>query len=103
MLTDEKAFRAALDGVTVDWMYSCEHYLTNKAMNRIAWLGQAALTYSRGIPSTFRGGFNLLSEEQKDKANHIAHEYLNRWMIEHFRKEIPFEEAISVGRQVEIY
>lgn len=103
LLTDEQAFRDALDGVITEWKYSCEHYLTNKAMNRIAWLGQAALTYARGIPSTFRGGFNLLSKDQQDKANHIAHEYLNRWLVMNARDEMDFDEAYDDKRQVDIY
>jgi ParB-like chromosome segregation protein Spo0J len=103
LLSNEKEFRAALDGVITKWKYSCEHYLTNKAMNRVAWLGQAALCYSRGIPSSFRGGFHLLTKEQQDKANEIAHEYLNKWFRSKNRQEISLEEALSVGRQVEIY
>lgn len=34
-------FREALEHVIAQWKHSCEHYLTNQAMNRIAWLGQA--------------------------------------------------------------
>lgn len=103
LLSNENEFRNALEGVITNWKHSCEHYLTNKAMNRIAWLGQASLSYARGIPSTFRGRFNLLTKEQQDKANEIAYEYLNKWMLKNNRKEVSFEDAISVGRQVEIY
>lgn len=103
LLTNDKAFREALDNVISEWKHSCEHYLTNKAMNRIAWLGQASLCYAKKIPSTYRGGWALLSEKQQDKANRTAHEYLNKWMVANNREEVPFEEALSVGRQVEIY
>ncbi len=103
MLTNENEFREALEGVINNWKHSCEHYLTNKAMNRIAWLGQSALTYARGIPSKYKGGFNLLSEEQKNKANEIALEYLNKWMERNGRDKVSMDEALSVGRQVEIY
>lgn len=103
MLSNEDEFRSALDGVISNWKHSCEHYLTNKAMNRIAWLGQASLTYARGIPSTFRGGFNLLPKEQQDKANEIALEYLNKWLTSNNRSALSMDEALSVGRQVEIY
>lgn len=103
LLSDDDQFRKALDGVISEWKHSCEHYLTNKAMNRIAWLGQAALCYAKGISSEFRSGFSLLSEGQQEKANRTAYEYLNRWFSEHGFDEISFEEAMSVGRQVEIY
>jgi ParB-like chromosome segregation protein Spo0J len=103
LLSNEDEFRNALNSVITEWKHSCEHYLTNKAMNRIAWLGQASLCYAKGIPSTFRGGFHLLSEQQKDKANLIAFEYLNKWLEEHEFEKATFEEAISDGRQAEIY
>jgi hypothetical protein len=103
LLTDEKQFRDALEYITTKWIHSCEHYLTNKSMNRIAYLGQAALCYAKGIPSTFRGGFHLLSDQQQEKANRIAFEYLNKWLKNHEFSEITFEEAIQPDRQVNIY
>lgn len=103
LLTDEKEFRGALDRVTSEWVNSCEHYLTNKSMNRIAWLGQAALCYARGIPSTFRGGFHLLSEVQKEIANRIAWESLNEWLRRNNFPEVAFEDAIGKEIQVGVY
>jgi ParB-like chromosome segregation protein Spo0J len=103
LLSDEKQFRDALEYITTKWIHSCEHYLTNKSMNRIAYLGQAALCYAKGIPSTFRGGFHLLSDQQQEKANRIAFEYLNKWLKNHEFSEITFEEAIQPDRQVNIY
>ncbi len=102
-LSDENQFRDALESVITEWENSCEHYLTNKAMNRIAWLGQASLCYARGIPSAFRGGFNLLSLDQQEKANRIAFEYLNKWLKENGYEEETFEDASCLGRQAEIY
>jgi hypothetical protein len=102
-LSDDEKFRIALNGVITEWKYSCEHYLTNVAMNRIAWLGQAALAYALHIPSKFCGGFYLLTEEQQDRANQTAFEYLNKWLTANSYPIVTFEEAYSVGRQVEIY
>jgi hypothetical protein len=96
-------FEKGLIGVISEWKHSCEHYLTNKAMNRIAWLGQAAMCYSTGIPSKFCGGFNLLSEDQQSKANELALIYLNKWMVLNGRNEVSMEDALSIGRQVNIY
>ena len=103
LLTNETNFRDALEKVTTEWVHSCEHYLTNKSMNRVAWLGQAALCYARGIPSVYRGGFNLLTEDQQIKANNIALEYLNKWLVEHGLEEVSYEEALQIDRQAEIY
>jgi ParB-like chromosome segregation protein Spo0J len=102
-LTNDESFSAALEHVTTNWKHSCEHYLTNAAMNRIAWLGQAAACYAMGIPSSFRGGFNLLTESQKQRANGIALEYLNKWLAVNGRPEVTLDQAYSGDRQSDIY
>lgn len=102
-LSNDALFRDGLQGVLDNWVNSCEHYLTNKAMNRIAWLGQAAMCYSTGVPSKFCAGFNLLTTEQQETANNTALEYLNKWMKKYNREEVSMEDALSIGRQVNIY
>ncbi len=95
LLKNEKAFRAALKRVITEWVKSCEHYLSNESMNRIAWLGQAALCIAKQIPSTFRGGFHWLTEEEKNKADSIALEYLNKWLKAHGEPSLTMEESKS--------
>jgi ParB-like chromosome segregation protein Spo0J len=102
-LSNDNEFKKALEGVLFNWINSCEHYLTNKAMNRIAWLGQAAMCYATRIPSKYCAGFNLLTIEQQERANEIALEYLNKWNAKYNRSEITMEDALSIGRQVNIY
>ena len=103
LLTDENEFRTALAYIITEWPNSCEHYLGNSAMNRIAWLGQASACFSRGVPSDFRGGWQLLTEEQQNKANLIALEYLNRWLVSQGKPEVTLEDGLANGRQSEIY
>lgn len=79
MLSDIPAFQTALGRVILEWRNSCEHYLTNERMNRIAWLGQAALCIEFGIPSCFRGGYNMLTEAQQQAADEAALQALNLW------------------------
>jgi len=102
-LSNDELFKNGLQGVLDNWINSCEHYLTNKAMNRIAWLGQAAMCYYSGVPSKFCSGFNLLTQEQQNHANEIALKYLNIWMKKYNRSEVTMEDALSIGRQVNIY
>ena len=102
-LSNDELFKQGLQGVLDNWINSCEHYLTNKAMNRIAWLGQAAMCYSTGVPSKFCAGFNLLTPDQQERANKIALEYLNKWMDKYNKEPISMEDALSIGRQVNIY
>jgi len=78
-LQDLKAFGAGMDRVFAEWPHSCEQFLTNTSMNRIAWLGQSAMCITTGIPSCYRGGFKLLSQEEQDAADALAQEYLTKW------------------------
>jgi hypothetical protein len=80
-LRDLDRFRAGLEGVLADWPTSVEHYLTNERMNRIAWLGQAAMCHQTGIPRAFRSGFMQLSADEQAAANALALEYLNRFLV----------------------
>jgi hypothetical protein len=71
-------------------------------MNRIAWLGQAALCHKYGIPSEFRGGYGLLTEAQQLSADEAAHRALNTWMARNGREPVPLEVA-NPNRQSDIY
>lgn len=79
-LSDLNKFETALNRVLSEWKNSCEHYLSNEKMNRIAWLGQASLCIETGIPSSFRTGYFLLSKQQQQKADEMALKYLNIWL-----------------------
>ncbi len=103
LLTNLELFESTLQKVITEWKFSCEHYLTNKSMNRIAWLGQAALCYTKGIPSTFRGGFHILSDSQKDAANKMALKYLNQWLEKNNTAPVTLEEGLIIDRQAEVY
>lgn len=92
-LADPERFGAALEVVTTQWPHSCEHYLTNDRMNRIAWLGQAAVAQALGIPSGCRGGYNRMTQPQKEAADALALEYLNRWLIANGRESVTLEMA----------
>lgn len=102
-LANDDLFAETLEKVISEWKYSCEHYLTNTAMNRIAWLGQASMCYATGIPSKFCSGFNLLTSDKKDTANGIALVALNKWLDRNNMAQVEMDEALSVGRQIEIY
>jgi len=79
-LSDVNGFEIILNKIINEWKNSCEHYLTNDSMNRIAWLGQAALCYKYKIPSCYRGGYNMLSRQQQMDADKMALKYLNKWL-----------------------
>ena len=101
-LADLPRFERALSGVISDWKHSCEHYLTNSAMNRIAWLGQASACYELGISQEYRGGFTFLTEQQQVSANKLALKYLNKWLSQNDRPQLSMAGA-NPGRQSDIY
>jgi hypothetical protein len=82
-LSDDDRFMAAIRRVFVEWPVSCEHFLTNESINRIAWLGQASMCIETGVPSIFRGGFKRLSVDGQRRANSVAEECLREWCEAH--------------------
>jgi hypothetical protein len=103
ILSDQDLFSEILNSLIIDWKFSCEHYLTNKAMNRIAWLGQAAVCYSSGVPSRYSDAWFDIPENTKKEANKTALKYLNKWLNMNSINEETEEEALSIGRQIELY
>lgn len=101
-LADLPRFEASLKVIISEWKYSCEHYLTNDRMNRIAWLGQAAVAQAMAIPSCCRGGYNLLTDEQKRSADEMALLYLNKWLLNQGKPSLEREQALS-RTEAELY
>ena len=95
-LSDLELFGNTMCKVITEWKYSCEHYLTNPKMNRIAWMGQAAMCLHSGIPSRFRGGYNILSDEQKQQADELALKYINIWFKRNDYSELNMTEIQSL-------
>jgi len=102
LLSDIPEFERVLQCVVTEWKHSCEHYLTNSAMNRIAWLGQAALCYKHRIPAEFRGGYGLLTEAQQLAADEAALRAMNDWMARNGRQAVAMGDA-NPNRQSDIY
>lgn len=82
-LRDDAAFRSSIEQVFDEWPVSCEHFLTNDSMNRIAWIGQAAMCMATGVSRAYRGGFMRLTDQEKRIANATAAEYLQLWVERH--------------------
>lgn len=82
-LRDIPRFEKALQRVVEEWPTSCEQFLSNDSINRIAWLGQAAMCIETGIPRKYRAGFMLLNSSEQYLANETAHKTLTEWMRAH--------------------
>lgn len=79
-LANDARFSNSLEMVISSWPISCDHFLSNESINRIAWLGQASMCMNTGIPMWYRGGFKMLSGAQQKVANAIADSYLKKWV-----------------------
>lgn len=67
-----------------EWKYSCEHNLSNEAMNKIAWLGQSACCIYDKIPSTITmEAWHKVPKEFRDIADSIAKEIINQYELNH--------------------
>lgn len=66
--------------VTATWPNSCEHNLTNPAMNRIAYIGQGACCIYAGVSSTITmEAWSSVPKEFRDQADKIAAIVLKEW------------------------
>lgn len=79
-LRDTPRFEAALRRVLSEWPVSCEHFLSNDSINRIAWLGQAAMCIATGVPRWYCAGFLLLTHYEQRIANATAGHALTTWL-----------------------
>jgi hypothetical protein len=81
MFNSEELTIQYMNKVIEEWKYSCEHNLTNEALNRIAYIGQAACCLYAEVPSTITmEAWNLLSKDVQNRSDNIAKEVINKWL-----------------------
>lgn len=102
-LRDIPRFEAAMDGVFRDWPNSTEHNLTNERMNRIAWLGQAAMCWDTGVPAAFCNGYSQMDRADQQAADNAALGKLNEWLAANGRETVPDLKAAERTTQPELY
>jgi len=74
---------ASFKSLIENWPYSSQVNLSNKSINRQAWLGQAACCFSHGAneDETKIAWFKLTIEEQ-NRANQVADYYITKFELE---------------------
>ena len=72
--------REYMERIIHEWKYSCEHNLTHKALNKIAYLGQCSTCLFCGVPAnlTKRAWWDV-PDEFRDIADKIAGETISKW------------------------
>lgn len=80
MFSNNELTKTFMEKVTDEWVYSCEHNLSNMSINRIAYIGHAACCIYGGVPSTLTmQAFSLVSKSNRDIADKLAQEVINKW------------------------
>lgn len=75
--------------VIEDWIYSCEHNLTNNSLNKIAYIGQAACCLYAGCPNTITmEAWSLVDEKKRNQADSIAKEVIKKWESNQKNKQL---------------
>lgn len=103
LLLDIPEFIRIMRLIILEWPASCEHNLTNERMNRIAWMGQSSLTYKYKIPSRYRGGYHLLSEQDRLNADNAALMVINEWLELRGYDERHNLQTIQSKTEVDLY
>ena len=82
--------------VANEWPISCEHNLTDEAMNRKAWIGHAATALAIGCPEHItRQAWGRLTDQQRDAANEQAQNAINEWVARHTNKDRGLHSAVE--------
>jgi hypothetical protein len=77
LLRDPTSLKYEMRWVAYNWPYSAAINLTNRSLNRQAWLGQAACCHKYGVPEYItKKAWHLLSDRQKELANAVADEVI---------------------------
>jgi len=88
LFSDQKNTYKYMKLVIDTWKNSCEHNLTNNSLNRIAWLGQSACVVFASVPySVTMEAWHQVSKENRDKADTIAKELIEKWETNHLTKK----------------
>ncbi len=66
--------------VVQEWKYACEHNLTDRSLNRQAWVGHAACALAHGLPEYIvRRAWGMLTDQQRYDANAEASKAIKFW------------------------
>jgi hypothetical protein len=85
-MNNTSLFGIWMNKVIDNWIVSCENALTDYSMNRIAWLGQAAVAYALQIPENItRTAWSKLNEKRQLLANGESERAILRWEV-NYRK-----------------
>lgn len=87
LLSNQNEFYKYAKRVITEWVYSCEHNLTDPSLNKIAYIGQSACCLKNNTPSfVTRNAWQYIDEDIQIMANNTAKKILKEWKIKHLQK-----------------
>lgn len=79
---NDELYGSAMLEVIDNWKITCEHNLSDKSINRKAFIGHCAVCYKLGIPEYItRMAWHHLTEDQQNKANKRAEYAIKQWEL----------------------
>jgi len=86
ILTNEELFFKTSLKMIYEWKISASVNLTNKSINRLAWIGQAACSYKYNVPEIItKKTWKLLANKQQLNANKIANKIVIQYEKNYYR------------------
>lgn len=87
LLSHYKQLKKYMILAVTKWIYSPEMNMSNRSLNRQAWLGKSACCLYCGAPEYITAqAWKSLTDNQREKANKIADEVIKMWEGEHEKR-----------------
>ena len=87
LLSNQEEFYKYASKVIKEWVFSCEHNLTDPSLNKIAYIGQSACCLANGTPAFItRNAWSYIDEFDQLAANETARKVLKEWRYKELTK-----------------
>lgn len=87
LISDHLLYGSWMMRVIEEWPFACEQNLTERGLNRRAWIGHAAVCLAINCPEYItRMAWWHLTEEQQKEANKQADLAIKEWETRHINK-----------------
>ena len=107
LFSSEYLTRKYMDLVLIEWVYSCEHNLTNPNLNKVAYIGQAACCLFDNVPSLVTmNAWKMVDVYDRIRSDEIANQTINKWIQNQKSRNISKngnQEAIQKGYQTRLH
>jgi hypothetical protein len=98
LFTDSNLTEIYMRKVINEWVYSCEHNLTNMSLNKIAYIGQAACCIYAKVPFYITmNAWNKIDIINRNIADKIAYKIIKEW-----EQNQKLKNTLKIGKEKDI-